>query len=64
VPKLCNQVRVFCEPKDLCDGRGLQKSFASLRVCDYFDVAKNRYCQQNSNDDKIAKNSKSHKLSG
>ena len=30
----------FCEPKDLCNGRGLQRSFASLRVCDYFDVAK------------------------
>src|SRR3984957_5950840 len=30
----------------------------SLRVCDFFEVAKNRCCQQNSYDDKIVENSK------
>jgi len=30
----------------------------ALRVCDFFEVAKNRCCKQNSYDDKIVKNSK------
>ena len=36
-----------------------------LRVCDFFDVVKNRGCKQNSYDDKLVINSKkSQTLSG
>ena len=36
-----------------------------LRVCDFFDVVKNRSCKQNSYDDKLVINSKkSQTLSG
>src|SRR5580692_8360296 len=36
----------------------VHRSFASLRVCDFFEVAKNRCCKQSGYDDQIIENSK------
>ena len=42
-----------------CGAAGkLPRSFASLRACDFFEVARNRCSKQNSYDDKIVENSK------
>src|ERR1035437_6644488 len=53
----------FCRPKrspvKLHQDSGLSRGREpSLRVCDFFEVPKNRCCKQNSYDDKIVKNSK------